>query len=76
MLFFLLYINHLDYLRKFSKVYIYQERLTTTEMIEQHIYYIHENPVRTGLVASAKEYLYSSARNYAGLSSILEIDRL
>ena len=50
--------------------------LTTTEMIEQRINYIHENPVRTGLVARAEDYLYSSARNYAGLSNVLEIDKI
>jgi len=48
--------------------------LTTTEMIQQRINYIHENPVRTGLVAKAEDYLYSSARNYAGMSYIIEID--
>jgi len=26
------------------------------------------------LVARSEEYLYSSARNYAGLSSVVEID--
>jgi hypothetical protein len=45
-------------------------------MINQRINYIHENPVRTGLVARAEDYLYSSARNYAGLSSIIEIDMI
>ena len=50
--------------------------LSTTEMIEQRINYIHENPVRTGIVAEAEDYLYSSARNYAGLSSIIEIDMI
>ena len=50
--------------------------LITTEMIEQRINYIHENPVRTGLVVRAEDYLYSSARNYAGLSSIIEIDMI
>ncbi|HEY5590469.1 MAG TPA: hypothetical protein VIK55_05575 [Paludibacter sp.] len=50
--------------------------LTSTEMIEQRVIYIHENPVRTGIVAKAEEYLYSSARNYAGLSSIIEIDEI
>ena len=48
--------------------------LVTTEMINQRINYIHENPVRTGLVATSEEYLFSSARNYAGLSSIIEVD--
>jgi len=50
--------------------------LISTEIIEQRINYIHENPVRTGIVASAEEYLHSSARNYAGLSSIIEIDEI
>ncbi len=48
--------------------------LDTTEMLEQRILYIHENPVRTGIVAKAEEYLYSSARNYADLDAIMEID--
>jgi len=34
-------------------------------MIETRLSYIHENPVRAGLVAEAEDYLYSSARNYA-----------
>ena len=48
--------------------------LTTTEMIEQRMNYIHENPVRAGVVTVAEDYFYSSARNYAGLSSVIEID--
>lgn len=50
--------------------------LTTTEMIDQRINYIHENPVRKGLVARVEDYLYSSARNYTALSSIIEIDTI
>jgi len=48
--------------------------LTSTKMIEERMNYIHENPVRTGIVARAEEYLFSSARNYAGLSAVIEID--
>ena len=33
--------------------------------------YIHENPVRAGLV---KEHLYSSATDYEGKKGLLEID--
>jgi len=36
--------------------------------------YIHENSVRAGIVTVAEDYLYSSARNYAGLSSVIKID--
>ena len=50
--------------------------LPTNEMIDQRINYIHQNPVRTGLVARDEDYLYSSARNYAGLSNVLEIDEI
>jgi len=50
--------------------------LSTTEMIDQRIKYIHENPVRTGLVGAAEDYLFSSARNYAGLSAVIEIDNI
>ena len=50
--------------------------LVTNEMIEQRINYIHQNPVRTGLVAREEDYLYSSARNYAGLTNVLDIDEI
>lgn len=33
----------------------------------QRINYTHENPVRAGIVERAEDYLYSSARDYAGL---------
>jgi REP element-mobilizing transposase RayT len=35
--------------------------------------YIHQNPVKTMIVEKPEEYLFSSARNYAGLESLLEI---
>ena len=48
--------------------------LYNNKMIDERINYIHQNPVRTGLVAIAEDYLFSSARNYAELSSVIEID--
>ena len=35
--------------------------------------YIHQNPVRDMLVEKPEEYLFSSARNYAELPSLLDI---
>ena len=35
-------------------------------MIDQRVNYIHENPVRTMSFAEPHEYLFSSARDYAG----------
>ena len=41
--------------------------LSTNEMMDQRLAYIHNNPVEAGIVLSPHEYLYSSAVNYAGL---------
>ncbi|MBS4063046.1 MAG: hypothetical protein KGZ74_00720, partial [Chitinophagaceae bacterium] len=38
--------------------------LTTIEMLNQKLEYIHSNPVKAGIVDKAEEYLYSSARDY------------
>jgi putative transposase len=42
-------------------------------MMEQKLDYIHENPVKAGFVEKAEDYLYSSARDYAGIKGMLEI---
>ena len=48
--------------------------LSTNEMMDQKLEYIHNNPVKAGLVLSPEEYLYSSAKNYAGeMGYLLEV---
>jgi REP element-mobilizing transposase RayT len=47
--------------------------LHTNEMIEQRINYIHENPVRALIVGNAYEYLFSSARDFAGEQGYVEV---
>jgi putative transposase len=39
----------------------------------EKLVYIHNNPVRAMIVETPEHYLYSSARNYAGLKGLLEI---
>jgi len=39
----------------------------------QKIDYIHQNPVEELFVASPEDYLFSSARNYAGLDHVLKV---
>jgi len=47
------------------------------EDYKQHIYYIHNNPVKHGLVKEPKDYLWSSYRNYyLDDDSLFRIDRL
>jgi putative transposase len=51
---------------------LYNERFTWTK-----VQYIHQNPVRAGLVTSAEFWKYSSACNYQELNSVLpEVYRL
>lgn len=40
----------------------------------QKLAYIHLNPVRAGLVDYAEHYVYSSARNYLGQDSPVDVD--
>ena len=46
------------------------------QFTEQKIRYIHQNPVKEGIVLKAEEYLYSSARDYIGLKSPVKTKKL
>ncbi len=48
----------------------------SAEVIEQKLNYIHQNPVKEGIVIYPKDYIYSSASNYAGLGGLLEVSIL
>jgi hypothetical protein len=78
-----------DYLRflkigkkdfKVDQVYqVWQEgshpqELDSESMMQQKVEYIHHNPLKRGYVEDPVHWLYSSARNYAGLESLIEID--
>lgn len=52
------------------------EEIFTQDFFYQKLKYIHENPVRAGLVKKETDYIYSSASNYSGLESIIPIDFL
>lgn len=47
--------------------------LISNAVFDQKMEYIHNNAVEAGLVENAEEYLYSSARDYAGIKGLLEI---
>jgi len=44
-----------------------------TEMMKQKMDYIHENPVKEGWVQCPHEYVYSSAKDYAGQPGLVKI---
>ena len=47
--------------------------LYTNAIMDQKMEYIHNNPVVEGIVEVPEDYLYSSARNYAGLEGLIEV---
>lgn len=47
--------------------------LWSSKVIEQKLDYLHMNPVKAGIVEKPHEYLFSSARNYAGMPAILQV---
>ncbi len=52
------------------------EAIYSNEFLLTKLNYIHENPVRAGLVIKPEEYVYSSASNYAYGKGVTEIDFL
>ncbi len=48
-------------------------QIDSDKFITERVDYIHNNPVRAGIVEKPEYYLYSSARNYAGLDAPIEI---
>lgn len=48
--------------------------LFNAKFVDQKVNYIHMNPVEEGMVTDPVDWKYSSARNYAGDQTILEID--
>ena len=50
------------------------EHIYSDKFIEQKIEYIHQNPVRASYVRLPEDYIFSSASNYAGLPSVLEVE--
>ena len=54
----------------------YDRNLTSAEAIWSAIEYIHENPVRRGLVETATDWLWSSARFYEQMDGVaFEVDQ-
>lgn len=43
------------------------------EFLNQKLRYIHENPIRAGIVEKAEDYVYSSAVNYADRKGLLAV---
>ena len=47
--------------------------LTENHRIDNALNYIHQNPVRAGIVKNIEDYIYSSASNYCGLAGRIKV---
>ena len=68
-------------LKRISKYKVWQDgnhpmMLFNNKIIWQKLNYIHNNPVKAGIVLKAEDYMFSSARNYAELSSFIDVELL
>ncbi len=48
--------------------------IVSADMMRQKLEYIHNNPVKRGYVDVPEHWRWSSARNYAGLEGVIEVD--
>lgn len=78
-------LNQIEYWKKDFKqdshYQIWQEgyhpqQIFNDEILFQKIEYIHNNPVKRGFVSKPEDWKYSSARNFSGDCSIIELDSL
>lgn len=50
------------------------QRIHSVEMMQQKVGYIHNNPIKRGWVDEPEHWRYSSARNYAGMRGVLDVE--
>jgi hypothetical protein len=58
---------------KFWREGNHPEEISSNKFFDEKLSYIHNNPVTEMIVENPEDYLFSSARNYAGLRSYLDI---
>jgi len=49
------------------------KEIYSNQFLYEKLDYIHNNPVQEMIVARAEDYMFSSARNYASMDSILDV---
>ena len=50
--------------------------MNTTDKMQSRLNYIHLNPVTAGWVMKIDDYFYSSARDYAGKTGLMKMEKL
>lgn len=47
--------------------------IRNAKALAEHVEYVHKNPVRDRIVSAAEDYLYCSARDYAGMRGLVTV---
>ena len=55
---------------------VHPEECFSDDFTKTKLEYIHDNPVRAGIVNRQEDYVYSSAANYMGQKGIIDVDLL
>ncbi|MCH7534225.1 MAG: transposase [Bacteroidetes bacterium] len=68
-------------LKRIKKYKVWQDgvhpiHLDTNAMINQRLNYLHNNPIKSGMVYKAEDYVWSSAGDYEGTEGLLKIELL
>ena len=66
-------------LKRISKFKVWKDgnhpkELFSNKFMQQKLDYIHQNPVKDEIVDEPEDYLYSSARDYAGIKGLIDIE--
>lgn len=52
---------------------VHPKQLTSVEMVNQKMGYLHANPVKNGFVEEPADWRYSSARDYFGMNGLIPL---
>ncbi len=61
---------------KFWQVGNHAIEVFTEKFVWEKINYIHQNPVKAGLVQNEFNWIYSSATNYQDMESVIEVEKI
>ena len=73
-----IFSNACKHLKREQSYKIWQDgnqakEIFSNQFLYEKLNYIHQNPVKDLIVANAEDYYFSSARNYSGVDSYLDI---
>ncbi|WP_412467288.1 REP-associated tyrosine transposase [Pedobacter sp. KLB.chiD] len=69
------YLTRIEHYKVWQDGY-HAVELVSPEFTYQKLNYIHQNPVRAGIVSEAEHYTYSSASNYCDLNGPIDVELL